>query len=63
MSRVATAMNDENEETKDTDDETEAAQADEGQDQEPKQAQEDSSSTWDSKEHSDAPGPFGTGDE
>ena len=44
-------------------DEQEAAQGDEGQDQEPKQAQEDSSSTWDTDEHSDAPGPFGTGDE
>jgi hypothetical protein len=43
--------------------EEEAAQADEGQDQEPKQAQEDSSTTWDTEEHSDAPGPFGTGDE
>ena len=56
-------MNDENDETKDTDDEAEAAQAGGGQDQEPKQAQEDSSGTWDSKEHSDAPGPFGTGDD
>ena len=44
-------------------DEQEAAQADEGQDQEPKQAEEDSSSAWDTDEHSDAPGPFGTGDE
>ncbi len=41
----------------------EAAEADEGQDQEPKQAQEDSSTLWDTEEHSDAPGPFGTGDE
>ena len=41
----------------------EAAQADEGQDQEPKQAQEDSSTSWDTAEHSEAPGPFGTGDE
>ena len=56
-------MSDENEETKDTDAKQEAAQADKGQEQEPKQAQEDSSETWDSKEHSDAPGPFGTGDE
>ena len=44
-------------------DEQEAAQHDEGQDQEPKQAEEESSSTWDTDEHSDAPGPFGTGDE
>ena len=44
-------------------DEQEAAEGDEGQDQEPKQAQEDSSTTWDTDEHSDAPGPFGTGDE
>ncbi len=49
------------EEEKETD-EQEAAEADEGQDQEPKQAQEDST-TWDTEEHSDAPGPFGTGDE
>jgi hypothetical protein len=41
----------------------EAAQGDEGEDQEPKQSQEDSSSTWDTDEHSEAPGPFGTGDE
>jgi len=44
-------------------DEQPAAHADEGQEQEPKQAEEDSSSTWDTDEHSDAPGPFGTGDE
>jgi len=44
-------------------DKEEAAEADKGQNQEPKQAQEDSSTTWDTKEHSDAPGPFGTGDE
>jgi len=56
-------MSDENEETTDTDAKQEAAQADKGQEQEPKQAQEDSSGTWDSKEHSDAPGPFGTGDD
>jgi len=43
--------------------EEEAAEGDEGQDQEPKQAQEDSSTTWDTDQHSDAPGPFGTGDE
>ena len=42
----------------------EAAQADEGQDQEPKQADEEESSTsWDTEEHSESPGPFGTGDE
>ena len=45
------------------DDKEDAAEADGGQDQEPKQAQEDSSSLWDSQEHSEAPGPFGTGDE
>ena len=49
--------------TKDTDDESAAAEGSGGQDQEPKQAQEDSSSVWDSQEHSDAPGPFGTGDQ
>ena len=42
-------------------DEQEAAQADEGQDQEPKQADDDSASVFDTDEHSDAPGPFGTG--
>lgn len=47
--------------TKDTDDEAAAAEHDSGQDQEPKQAQEDSSTLWDTEEHSDAPGPFGTG--
>jgi hypothetical protein len=47
---------------KDAGNEAQAAQQQKGQDQEPKQAQEDSSGTWDSKEHSDAPGPFGTGD-
>jgi len=39
-----------------------AADAEGGQDQEPKQAQEDSSDTWDTEQHSEAPGPFGTGD-
>jgi hypothetical protein len=43
--------------------EEEAAQGEEGQDQEPKQAKEESSSAWDTEEHSEAPGPFGTGDE
>jgi len=38
-----------------------AADAEGGQEQEPKQAQEDSSSFWDTEQHSDAPGPFGTG--
>ena len=47
---------------KDAGNEAQAAQQQKGQDQEPKQAQEDSSGVWDSKEHSDAPGPFGTGD-
>lgn len=50
------------EKTKDRDEE-EAAEAHDGQDQEPKQAQEDSSKNWDTEQHSDAPGPFGTGDE
>ena len=40
-----------------------AARGNDGQDQEPKQAQEDSSSTWDTDQHWDAPGPFGTGEE
>jgi hypothetical protein len=48
--------------TKETDDESGAAQQHSGQDQEPKQAQEESSGLWDTKDHSDAPGPFGTGD-
>jgi len=47
--------------TKDTDDESETAEQDAGQDQEPKQNRKDSSSLWDTDEHSDAPGPFGTG--
>ncbi len=42
---------------------SEGAQADRGEEQEPKQASEESSGLWDSKEHSDAPGPFGTGDQ
>jgi hypothetical protein len=54
---------DENDRSQDTDDEAEAAKQHEGQDQEPKQAQEESSTAWDTEEHSDAPGPFGTGDE
>lgn len=42
----------------------EAAEADKGQNQEPKQAGEDeSSSHWDTEQHSESPGPFGTGDE
>jgi len=54
-------MIDEREEgTKDPDDEAEAAHHDEGQDQEPKQAGE-TESIFDTEEHSDAPGPFGTG--
>jgi hypothetical protein len=40
-----------------------SAQPERGEEQEPKQAQEESSGLWDTKEHSDAPGPFGTGDE
>ncbi len=47
--------------TKGSGDEAEAAGHDSGQEQEPKQAQEDSSSLWDTEQHSDAPGPFGTG--
>ena len=40
------------------------AQADQGEGQEPKQAgDDDSSSFWDTGQHSDAPGPFGTSDE
>ena len=47
--------------TKDTEgDESDAAQHDSGQDQEPKQAGE-SGSLFDTEQHSDAPGPFGTG--
>jgi hypothetical protein len=48
--------------TKDVEDEAGAAQQHSGQNQEPKQAQEESSGLWDTKQHSDAPGPFGTGD-
>jgi hypothetical protein len=47
--------------TKDTEDEAAAAEHDSGQEQEPKQAEEDSSTLWDTEQHSDAPGPFGTG--
>ena len=56
-------MIDEREEgTKDTEgDESDAAEHDAGQEQEPKQAEEDSSTLWDTEQHSDAPGPFGTG--
>ncbi len=39
-----------------------AADGGDGQDQEPRQADEDSSSLWDTDQHSDAPGPFGTGE-
>jgi len=43
-------------------DEHKAANGGDGQDQEPVQADgENSSTTWDTGEHSDAPGPFGTG--
>lgn len=41
--------------------EEKAAHGGDGQDQEPKQSRKDSSSLWDTDEHSDAPGPFGTG--
>ena len=40
-----------------------AAQGHKGQDQAPVQSEESSSSTWDTLEHSKAPGPFGTGDD
>lgn len=40
-----------------------AAHAHRGQAQEPRQADEESSTTWDTEQHSDAPGPFGTADE
>ena len=40
-----------------------AAHGSSGQDQEPVQARPESSTTWDTDQHSDAPGPFGTGDE
>ena len=40
-----------------------AAHGSSGQNQEPKQAREDSSTLWDTDQHSGAPGPFGTGDE
>jgi hypothetical protein len=40
-----------------------AADGNDGQRQDPVQAREDSSSTWDTTEHADAPGPFGTGSE
>ncbi len=42
----------------------EAAEGGRGEEQEPKQADaEQSSSFWDTEQHSDSPGPFGTGDE
>jgi len=47
---------------KEPDTKEQAADPDDGQDQEPKQAQEDSSDGWDTEQHSDSPGPFGTGD-
>ena len=40
-----------------------AARGNSGQNQKPKQASENSSSLWDTTEHSSAPGPFGTGDD
>ena len=46
----------------DTGDEAEAAQQHKGQDQKPKQAEEESTGLFDSSQHSDAAGPFGTGD-
>jgi len=55
-------MIDENEGTKDTDDEQDAAEHGEGQDQDPKQSREENTGLMDSAQHSDAPGPFGTGE-
>lgn len=40
-----------------------AARGNNGQNQKPKQSSADSSSLWDTTEHSSAPGPFGTGDD
>jgi hypothetical protein len=40
-----------------------AADAEGGEGQQPKQAEEESSSFWDTDQHSDAPGPFGTGED
>ena len=40
-----------------------AARGNSGQNQKSKQASENSSSLWDTTEHSSAPGPFGTGDD
>ena len=37
------------------------AEAHGGEEQKPKQAEEESSTLWDTEQHSDAPGPFGTG--
>ena len=45
---------------KDRTPEEKAAHGGDGQEQEPKQAQEESSGVWDGDQHSDAPGPFGT---
>ena len=45
-----------------SDEKQDSAQAEGGQEQEPKQAGEDSSTLWDTEQHSDAPGPFGTGE-
>ncbi len=55
-------MIDDEEEVKDSDDAQEAAEHDEGQDQDPKQSREENAGLMDSAEHSDAPGPFGTGE-
>ncbi len=41
----------------------EAAHGGRGQNQAPDQSRKDSSTTWDTDQHSGAPGPFGTGDE
>ena len=54
-------MSEPNRRREDMTNEEKAAHGD-GQDQSPKQAQDDSSTLWDTDQHSDAPGPFGTGE-
>lgn len=55
-------MIDEDDDVKDNEDSQDAAEHDDGQDQDPKQSREENTGLFDSAEHSDAPGPFGTGD-
>ncbi len=55
-------MIEETEDVKDSDDSQDAATHGEGQDQDPKQSREENTGLMDSAQHSDAPGPFGTGD-